>query len=114
MERIYISVDSASTKETHKTYSYILEHSQGGRVARVEGSGMIYGTYHAATISAITMALSRFTRPCYIYIISADDLVLSMMTNGYMTTKGKEVANKDLWEQLWRLCMKHTITTRKE
>lgn len=46
MERIYVSVDSASTKETHKTYSYILEHSQGGRVTRVEGSGYISRSYN--------------------------------------------------------------------
>lgn len=122
MERIHIQIDSAQTKETDKHFKYTLEHIESGRTAKLEGYGQIHGTYHAATIAAITAALSRFTRPCEIEIIADDDFVLTMMTKnlarwalaGYTTTKGKDVANKELWERLWPLYMKHNITTRKD
>lgn len=80
MERIHIQIDSAQTKETDKHFKYTLEHIESGRTAKLEGYGQIHGTYHAATIAAITAALSRFTRPCEIEIIADDDFVLTMMT----------------------------------
>lgn len=116
---IYIEVDSVSPKETKKWYGYVLECSLHGEPKTVDGSGLVLGTYHRATLTAITEALGRLNQTCEVHIHLKDEFVANMMEQnldrwagmGFVTTKGKPVANQEEWMRIWALAQKQLLLT---
>lgn len=116
---VYIEIDSISAKETEKWYGYVLECQLHGEPKTVDGSGKVLGTYHKATLTAITAALERLNQTCEVHIHIADDFVANMIEQnldrwagmGFVTTKGKPVANQEEWMHLWTLAQKQLILT---
>lgn len=120
--RIYVSVDNKAVRRTKKKFAYILECTIRNHIHTRYGYGTIDGTYNAAVIKAITEAVKRFNRQCDIEILSENGFVLANIEerlemwaqNGFQTTKGKDVANKEEWESLWEVCRKHNVTVKQE
>ena len=120
---IYISTDSSSSKITEKHYEYVLECClMSGKTARREGKGKTKGTYHQATLTAMTEALKRFNQSCEIYIHMQDGFVLNMMGhnldrwagNGFLTSRGEPVANQKEWMKLWTVSRGQLIHLKHE
>ena len=116
---IYIGVDSISAKASEKWFGYVLECQISGRTETREGFGRTEGTYHQATLVAMTKAMERLNQSCEVYLHTEDGFVLNMLENnldrwaasGFLTTKGKPVANQEEWMQLWNLSQKQLILT---
>lgn len=116
---IYIAIDSASTRISKKMYGYVLECEVSGQAKTREGFGTAEGTYHFGELTAMIAALERLKQPCEVHIHSENDFVLSMLERnlrtwaaaGFVTTKGKPVANKELWMIVWKLSQKHLVKT---
>lgn len=114
---IFISVDSANTRKSKKSYQYRLTWKKEVR----EGTGEIEGTLHEATLQALVEAMRRINQSCKIHIHSGDRYVLNMIDsqldrwagNGFRTAKGEPVQSKGLWEELWRLAKGQLIITEK-
>lgn len=114
---IYIETDRKNTRKSKKKYGYVLECEVRGETKTREGFGKVEGTYHKATLEALIEALGRFRKQCEIHIYSEDTFVLNMFRgnlelweeNGYTTSKGKEVANKEEWEKVRELTKRHKI-----
>lgn len=65
---IFISVDSANTRKSKKTYQYRMTWKKEVR----EGAGEIEGTLHEATLQALVEAMRRINQSCKIHIHSGD------------------------------------------
>lgn len=106
---IYIAVDSCSPRTSKKNYGYILECEVSGEAVTRDGYGQSEGSYHKAVLEALAAALERFTQRCEVTIHSENEFVLNMMElnlakwseNGFLTAKGKPVANQAEWIRVW-------------
>lgn len=114
---IYIATDSSSPKVAERHYGYVLECEVSGEARTREGFGEITGTYNQATLAALVEALGRFRQGCELHIHTENTFVLGMICrnlktwagNGFLTSKGKAVANREEWEEVWRLSREHLI-----
>lgn len=115
--RIYIAVDSSSPRQTGKHYGYVLECEVSGEARTREGFGAVTGTYNQATLAALAKALGRFTKKCELHIHTENAFALHMIqnnleawaANGFTTSRGKPVANREEWKEVWRLSQGHLI-----
>lgn len=116
---IYVGVDSASMKPSEKWYGYVLECVIAGQTYTKEGFGQMVGTYHQTVLVAAAKALERMTKKCEIHLYAEDEFVLNMLEknldhwseNGFVTSKGKPVANQEEWIRLWELSKDQLILT---
>lgn len=114
---IYIATDSTTPKVSEKHYGYVLECEISGEARTREGFGMVTGTYNQATLTALEKALDRFRQGCELHIHTENTFVLGMLCrnlktwagNGFLTSRGKEVANREEWEKVWNLSRKHLV-----
>lgn len=115
--RIYITTDSRLSRVSLKWYGYVLECMQAGSPRTKEGFGTVTGTYHKATLAALADALQRFHCPCEICVCTEDSFALNMLGNnlaawagnGFLTSRGKPVANGAEWERIWEGSRKHIL-----
>lgn len=116
---IYITTDSVSPRECERKYGYVLECQKNGNALTREGFGKITGTWNKATLKAITEAMERVNQSCQLTIHTENEYVLNMMDhnlskwagNGFATSRGKPVTNREEWIQLWEHAKKHIIRT---
>ncbi len=114
---IYITVDSASVKPTEKWFGYVLECKISGQTYTREGFDRMVGTYHQTILTAMAKGLERLTKSCEVHLHTEDDFVLNMLENnldrwatvGFVTTKGKPVANQEEWIRIWELSQNQLI-----
>lgn len=114
---IYIAVDNVSPRISEKKYGYVLECEVSGQAKTREGFGSAEGTYHFVELTAMVAALERLKQPCEVHFHSENEFVLSMLERnlrtwaaaGFVTSKGKSVANKEQWMNVWRLSQKHLL-----
>lgn len=115
--KIYIAVDSSSPRKSKKEYVYILECIVSGQPVTEVGFGMVETSYNGAVLEALGEALERFRKQCEITICTENEFVLNMLKrnlqtwaeNGYITSKGKPVANKDKWMRVYEAGQGHTF-----
>ena len=114
---IYISINNTSPRISEKKYGYVLECEVSGEAKTREGFGHAEGTYHFGELTAMIAALERLNQPCEVHFHSENEFVLSMLernlqkwaAGGFLTSKGKPVANKELWMRMWSLSQKHIL-----
>lgn len=117
MTHIYIATDSSSPRVTEKRYGYVMECEASGEIRTREGFGRITGTYHQAILTALIESLQRFNQGCEVHIHTEDTFVLNMyqknlkawVSNGFITSKGKPVANREEWMKLAELTREHLV-----
>lgn len=109
---IYIETDSISPRPTNKQYGYVLEcRTAAGDLRTREGFGRFCGTYNRVVLRGIIEAMNRLNQPCEVHVHTENDFVVNMIernlehwaAEGFLTTKGTPVANREEWEQLWKL-----------
>lgn len=75
----------------------------------------VEGTKSKCQLLVMKSALKRFKRPSNLHIFVDDNLLLREVieflprwnSNGWKTTMGTEVRNKELWQQVWELLKCH-------
>lgn len=115
--QIYIVVDSCYPKTSRKNYGYILECEIAGEAVTREGYGQSEGSYHKAVLDALADALERFTQKCEVTIHTENEFILNVFTrnlarwagNGFLTAKGKPVANQVEWIRVWEASKNHVV-----
>lgn len=116
---IYIETDSTSPRTMVRNYGYVLECIRLGRPKTRAGFGQAEGSWNKVVLQAILEAVKRLNRSCEVYIHTRNEYILCMLENnlehwaaaGFMGSKGKPVANREEWEQLWRLGQEHLLLT---
>ena len=80
------------------------------------------GTYNEAILSAFNEALERMTEKCEIHLHTQNKFLLNMIgsptqalweKSGFRNSKGKEIANADLWKEFAKVADGHKITTEE-
>lgn len=112
---IYAEVDNAILKKAERMIGYVLECE--GKERTVEGFCRIDATYHAATLSALCLALSRINQSCEVHIHTQNTYIANVFKNSlpgwaandFQGKAGKLVRNDELWRKLWMYCQKHMI-----
>lgn len=115
---IYIETDSTSPRAMKRQYAYLLECRQKPGNTRMK-MDFAEGTLHGVTIQAITGALGRMKQPCEIRIHAGDTYVLTMLEqqlprwieNDFRNSRGKEVSNREEWEELQKAMSGHRVRT---
>lgn len=109
---IYTTVSSEEIRRGDRWYGYVI--TAEGHSRKLQRIGIIEGTYHQASLKAITEALDRFNPevPCKIEIHCEDKFVAYHAVNsleqnwqfcGWKNSKGQPIANQKLWERLYNM-----------
>lgn len=114
---IYIGTDSKAPRVQPRKYGYVLACTLKGKLETKQGFKETKATYNRATLEAITEAVGRVVKPSEIHIHTENAFILTMLEenldrweqNGYVTTKGEPVANRDLWKQLKEKAGEHLL-----
>lgn len=114
---IYIGTDSKAPRTQVRKYGYVLACTLKGKLKTKQGFKETKGTYNRATLEAVTEAIGRVVKPSEIHIHTENAFILTMLEenldrweqNGYVTTKGEPVANRDLWKQLKEKAGEHLL-----
>lgn len=114
---MYLEIGLESLQSTENQYGYVLVCGED----TTSGFGERTGTKNQVTLSAMIEALKRINQSCEIHIHTSNDYVVGMMNNcidnwicnGYTTSKGKEIANVDEWQQVTRLTRLHLVKMEK-
>lgn len=116
---IYIETDSISPRPMRRNYGYVLECEHLGSPKTKAGFGRSEGSWNKAVLQALLEALGRLNRPCEVHIHTRNEYILRMLENnlehwaaaGFISSKGKSVANRKEWEKLWQLGQEHLLLT---
>ncbi|MFI3172159.1 MAG: RNase H family protein [Eubacteriales bacterium] len=119
---IYLEIEKDAMQTTRNKYGYVLSYldKKGNPYERC-GFGERIGTKNQVTLSAMIDALKRVNQSCEIHIHTQNDHVCGMMDNcidswvsrGFVTAKGKEIANLEEWQQVAKLTRAHLIKMEK-
>ena len=80
-------------------------------------------TVHAAELSVLIEAVKRIKEPCSLTVFTDSTYIAAAVENGWLegwaandwkTSRGKNVANRELWEELRKLLRTHTATFTRE
>ncbi len=89
-----------------------------GRVEKEMSGGAALTTNNRMELMAVIQGLTALTRPCKVTVYSDSAYVVNAfeqhwldnwIRNGWVNSAKAEVANKDLWQELLRLCGIHKI-----
>lgn len=118
---IYTETSIRSPRKQSGHFGYILVYRPEGKddatMSDFEKCSDV--TPHEIELQAMICAMKRLNRPCEVCFIQSERYIQNMVTsgnlakwkeNGWMSAKGEEVKNKDLWQQLAELMERHTVT----
>lgn len=121
MERVnvYISISPANTRKSKKRYGFVLECIIGDLPYTRDQFGEVEDTYNAAVLKVINSALRRMNRSCEIHLYTENTYVLGMIEknldlwagNGFVTSKGEPLKNREEWQNLWSQSVKHLLVS---
>ena len=116
----YIEVYNRGPAKQTAWYAWVLEtHLKNGDLYTKEGYGRLTNTPNAIAIQALTEMLGRFNKPSGIHIKTNSRYLEGMVgagyvqrwsQNGWQSSTGKEVKNRELWEEAWEAMEPHEIT----
>lgn len=116
---IYIGTDNGSRKRLYRGYGAVVEFvRKNGKEETRRVSGLCDGTWDLAFILALTDALDLLTRPCMVRVYAPDRHVCGSICsgrvrewqdNGWLTRKGRPIANAEEWKELARAVSRHEI-----
>ena len=113
---IYTITSAKSPKRQSARIIYTLETQTSKGPADVTREERVEATANEAALLAIIKALGHSKAPCVLHIYTESQFVASGIDwmagwkeNGWKTAKGKEVKNKDLWQQLDELLQGHEV-----
>lgn len=119
---IYTATDFRSPRAKEGQFGYVLETQGRTGPVTLTGFGNVQdATKNLAELEAAVNALKRMTEPCEItictesaYVAAGLEWVKDWSENGWVTTAGTPVANKEEWEQLFALMKNHTVNVEQK
>ena len=118
---IYQTIKGPGTRAG--SYTYILEADMNGKIATLTSTDTLEPmTEKAAELTVILKALSRICKECEIQIVgcspymvqATSEWINNWIENDWKNAKGKEIANKEQWQNLLEYMRKYSITFTKE
>ena len=118
---MYTSVKGPGTRAG--SYTYLLEYITEKGPATLSKSGELEkATEHQANLLVLTEALARIRRACEVVVFTDSQYLQSGIekwlkkwrSGGWITAKGKPVANKEEWEKVAGLLDRHLVTVSPE
>lgn len=106
---LWVWEDNKSPKVTPKSYAYSLEVVKNGKVIKRDArEGSMDASWHGLVLEVIAEALERFTLNAEVTIHSSNKWVLDRIDknlaewekNGFVSKKGEEIKNADLWRRV--------------
>ncbi len=116
---IYTTVRGPGTRSG--SYTWLLEYNTKKGPATLTKSGELENaTEHQADLMVLTEALERIRRPCEIQIYFDSDYLKSgaqkwirkWKAEGWVTARGKPVANREEWEKASELLERNLVVFR--
>lgn len=98
-------------------WGVVLEHPASGTRKELFG-GMPTATNNRAELTAAIKALEALNKPCFVKLFTDSRYVANGFVRGWVNSwrrrdwrnaEGREVANRDLWEQLYALDKTHRV-----
>lgn len=121
--QIDIYTDGSCSPEGIAGWAYVLVCKHNGQtIKRAYKDARDNMTNQSAELMAVLSALQHLTRPTKVTIHSDSAYIvncfhngwyLNWMRNGWMNSKGKPVANQNIWPKLIHLSDQHEITYNK-
>lgn len=120
----YLFVDTKGPALQEAWYGWVLEciNKKGNLVTR-EDFGFIKDTGNRINIKALGNLAARLKAPCRIHLHTNSHHLESAITNGWLkdwaannwnNSSGKEIKNRELWEEAWEHLKAHDITASYE
>jgi len=96
-------------------YGVILR--SGGRQKELSGCELLT-TNNRMELTAVVRGLEALKRPCKVKVVTDSNYIVQGMSvwiyawlrNNWKNSQKQEVANRDLWEQLWDICRNHEVS----
>lgn len=117
---IYIKTTVKGPRKRDGFYEYILETQTAAGMATCQLTKEIKdATENRAELLAIVEALKRLNRSCNLHIYTDSEYVAAAIKedwikrwrdSGWVTAKGKEIANRDLWQKMAELLNGNLVT----
>lgn len=118
---IYLETNIKGLKQTKGYISYVLEYKCGnGTIATREEFIRLYNTTaNQAYLQACIQAMERLNKPCEVNIYCGSSYLVNAVNNRWLfdwkknnwkNAKGADVKNIELWQQLYKMCIKHNNT----
>lgn len=119
---IYAESNTENFRCIDRGVGYVLELVTNKATYTRENFWLKTGTYNEAILSAFNEALERMTEKCEIHLHTQNKFLLNMIgsptqalweKSGFRNSKGKEIANADLWKEFAKVADGHKITTEE-
>lgn len=122
MRHVNIVIQSGikTMKPKDGTVGYLLETGTANGPATLSKVFDVHGqNANASELTALIEALKRLREPCRLTIYTDSVYIAGAVENGWTdrwaasgwtTAKGKDVANKELWQELMRLLKEHEVS----
>lgn len=117
---IYIHTSIKNVRPVPGSWTYILEYflSTGNPETRTKEGTFEAETAITAALKTLIMALKRLTKTCEVNVYTdciqletgAKDWIWKWRMNGWKNSQGKEVANKEDWQELADLLERHDVS----
>lgn len=119
MQHVNIVIQSGirSIKPKDGFVGYLLEAQTGKGPATLSRVFAVTGlTANAAQMTALIEALKRLREPCTLTIFTDSEYIAGAVEQGWpdrweaadwRTSRGRNVANKELWQELYKLLKEH-------
>lgn len=115
---MYTTIKGPGAREG--SYTYVLEKMTPKGPGTLTKQGSITATENRANLLILIEALKRMTRPCELDIYTDSEYILSgakkwlkdWERRGWVTAKGRPVANREEWQQAAELMARHLVTFR--
>ncbi|MBQ7067022.1 MAG: hypothetical protein IJN92_09420 [Lachnospiraceae bacterium] len=116
---LYVETSIRGPRRQNGTFGYILVYitKSGEEATLCDFVNKKDVTPHEIELEAIIKALGRLNKKCDVSVIAGNPYVADMTSNlqkwkgnGWITAKGEDIKNKELWQQLEELLEKHQVT----
>lgn len=113
---LYTTIKGPGAREG--SYTYVLEKITSKGPGTLTEQGCITATENRANLLILIKALKRMTRPCELEIYTDSEYIRSgtlkwlkdWERRGWVTAKGRPVANKEEWQRASELLSRHLVT----
>lgn len=121
MQHVNIVIQSGirSIKPKDGCVGYLLEAQTGKGPATLSRVFAVTGlTANASRMTALIEALKRLREPCTLTIFTDSEYIAGAVEQGWpdrweaadwKTSRGRDVANKELWQELYKLLKGHEV-----
>lgn len=110
-----------SPNKRNGAFTYVLETIIKDKAATITKTDLIEGSECQAELSVAIEALGRINKPCDVRLVIENQKFMNAINNlprwaqnGWKNSKGEEIRNVELWQQLWEHMRTHNIEVQND